>query len=403
MMNAPEPAANGAPIEIRKSKIENPLPFLYHFRTRGTGAEAVHISGIVRAFEKMGHPVILSSPTGIDPRHTAGSSPFAEPPSASLLSRLFRLLPRGLFELLELLYNIPAFWRNLRLVRRHRCRLIYERHAFFLFSTALVAALCHCPLVVEVNELVGDPRIRAQPLFSGLARWTDRFLFRRARLIVTVSPHLKRRVEQYGIPAARILVLPNAVSEEDLTPPTAPPPISLQPLAFNLCFSGWLVEWHRLDFLIEALALPEFSSVTLVLIGEGPLRSALEAQARSLGVRIQFTGSIPHSSMPAALRAMDACVVPHSNEYRSPIKLFEYMAQERPVLAPRTEPIETVVTDGKEALLFTPLDLESLRNSLRKLLASSELRQSIGRAARHLVEERYTWERNARQIIMSVS
>ncbi len=387
--------------------INHHSPLLYHFRTRGTGAEAVHISGIVRAFEKMGYRVILSSPTGIDPRQTAGSSPFAEPPTASgpraWVTRVTRFLPRGLFELLELLYNIPAFFRNLRLAHRHHCRLIYERHAFFLFSTAVVAVLLGCPLVIEVNELVGDPRIRAQPLFSGLARWTDRFLFRRARLIVTVSPHLKRRVEQYGIPAARILVLPNAVSEEDLAPPpSAIPPVSLEPAAFNLCFCGWLVEWHRLDFLIEALALPEFASVTLVLIGEGPLQSALEAQAHSLGVRLHCAGPLPHRSIPAALRRMDACVVPHSNDYRSPIKLFEFMAQERPVLAPRTEPIESVLMDGKEALLFTPLDVVSFRSALRKLLASSELRETIGRGARLLIERHHTWEQNARKILAGI-
>src|SRR5271168_3966951 len=164
------------------------MNILYHFRTRGAGAEGVHIAGIVRAFEKMGHRVFLSSPKGIDPRASAGSSPFAG---------AARRLPRALFELLELLYNIPAFFRNLRLSRRHDCRLIYERHAFFLFSTALVAGLRRIPLVIEVNELVGDPRIRAQPLLSGLARWTDRFTFRRARLIVAVSPHLKRRILEY--------------------------------------------------------------------------------------------------------------------------------------------------------------------------------------------------------------
>jgi glycosyltransferase involved in cell wall biosynthesis len=354
----------------------------------------------------MGCGVILSSPTGIDPRQTAGASPFVEAAAAAgpraWLARVTRRIPPGLFEVLEFLYNIPAFFRNLRLARRHRCRLIYERHAFFLFSTAFVAALLRVPLVVEVNELVGDPRIRAQPLFSGLARWTDRFLFRRARLIVTVSPHLKRRVEQYGIPAARILVLPNAVSEEELAPPSSPPAFSLQPSAFSLCFCGWLVEWHRLDFLIEALALPEFASVTLVLIGEGPLQSALEGQARTLGVHLHCAGPVPHSAIPAALRAMDACVVPHSNEYRSPIKLFEFMAQERAVLAPRTEPIESVVTDGKDALLFTPLDPESFRSALRKLLNSSELRHSLGRAARLLVERHHTWEQNARKIVASI-
>jgi glycosyltransferase involved in cell wall biosynthesis len=374
------------------------MTILYHFRTRGTGAEAVHISGIVRAFEKMGHHVILSSPTGIDPRQTAGATPFAEP-GKGRLARLSRRLPRGAFEALEILYNIPAFFRNLRLARRHNCGLIYERHAFFLFSTALVARFLGIPLVVEVNELVGDARIRAQPIFDSLARWADRFLFLRARLIVTVSPHLKRRVQEYGVPEDRILVLPNAVSEEELIPPSHPISFDLQPSSFILGFIGWLVEWHRLDFVIEALAAPEFSSVALVLIGEGPLQSALESQARSLGVRVHFPGPLPHSAIPSALRGMDACVVPHSNAFRSPIKLFEFMAQERPVLAPRTEPIESVVRDGEAALLLTPLDVESFRSALKKLLVSSDLRASIGTRARRLVQEKHTWEQNARRIL----
>jgi teichuronic acid biosynthesis glycosyltransferase TuaC len=384
----------------------NPSPILYHFRTRGTGAEAVHISGIVRAFEKMGSPVILSSPTGIDPRQGAGATPFAEPGAGTtgLLSRLTRRLPGGLFELLEFLYNIPAYRRNLRLACSGGVRLIYERHAFFLFSTALVANRCGCPLVVEVNELVGDPRIRAQPLFSWLARWTDRFVFRRARLIVTVSPHLKRRVEEYGIPPERVIVLPNAVSEAELAVPAEEWPIRevLPQPAFLLGFVGWLVEWHRLDFVIKALAMPEFSNVVLVLIGEGPLQSTLEAQARALGVRLYCAGPLPHARIPAALRAMDACVVPHSNAYRSPIKLFEFMAQARPILAPRTEPIESVAADEKEALLFTPLDINSFRYSLSKLLKSSDLRETIGTGARRAVEQRHTWEGNAQHILAKV-
>ena len=380
------------------------MTILYHFRTRGTGAEAVHISGIVRAFEKMGHTVVLSSPTGVDPRETAGATPFAEATAGSRgrLASLTRFLPRGLFELLELFYNLPAFLRNLRLARRHRCGLIFERHAFFLFSTAIVARICHCPLVVEVNELVGDPRIRAQPFLSALARWTDRFIFERAQLIVTVSPHLQRRVQEYGIPAERILVLPNAVSEDDLAAPGPTRDFGLPPDAFLLGFTGWLVEWHRLDFLLDALAIPEFSHVILVLIGEGPLQPALETQARAAGVRIHFAGPLPHADIPAALSAMDACVVPHSNAYRSPIKLFEYMAQGRPVLAPRTEPIESVVSDHQNALLFTPLDKSTFRGALKELLGSNLLRQSIGDAARDLIKYRHTWEQNARQILEAI-
>ncbi len=196
------------------------------------------------------------------------------------------------------------------------------------------------------------------------------------------------------------------MSEEELSSPAAPFAFIIESSPegkpFILGFLGWLVEWHRLDFLIEALAAPQFAPVALVIIGEGPLQSALETQARSLGVRIHFAGPLPHASVPAALRGMDACVVPHSNEYRSPIKLFEFMAQERPVLAPRTEAIESVVHDGEDALLFTPLDIPSFRSALGKLFDSPALRESLGRNARRLVEQSHTWEKNAQKILAAL-
>jgi len=83
-------------------------------------------------------------------------------------------------------------------------------------------------------------------------------------------------------------------------------------------------------------------------------------------------------------------------------KLFEFMAQGRPVLAPRTEPIESVVQDGRDALLFSPLDVKSFRDALRKLLASKELCDSIDAVPVQSSQE-HTWEENARQILGNVS
>jgi len=78
------------------------------------------------------------------------------------------------------------------------------------------------------------------------------------------------------------------------------------------------------------------------------------------------------------------------------------MAQKRPILAPRTEPIQAVIEDGKHALLFTPLDIESLRSVLSKLLTDSNLRQYLGKNARQLIEERHTWRQNATRVLGSI-
>ena len=93
---------------------------------------------------------------------------------------------------------------------------------------------------------------------------------------------------------------------------------------------------------------------------------------------------------------MNVCVVPHSNVYRSPIKLFEYMARGRAVVAPRTEPIETVVRHGENGLLFDPQDAADLRAQLARLANDSDLCERLGQAARETVRARHTWVENAR-------
>src|SRR5205814_6499958 len=120
--------------------------------------------------------------------------------------------PGVFFELLEIAYNFFG-WRKIgRELRAAPCDFIYERHAFFLCATALLACKRKIPLVIEVNELVGDQRVRKQPLLSPLVRLADKIAFRRATLITVVSPYLKRRIESYGIDGNKILVLPNAVA-----------------------------------------------------------------------------------------------------------------------------------------------------------------------------------------------
>lgn len=385
------------------------MKFLYHFRTQGAGAEGVHISGIATALEELGHRVVFSSPTGIDPRQSAGANPFGSGRKRGLLTRLAAKAPGFVFELMEIGYNFVAWLRNRALLEREKCDVIYERHAFFLCSTALLAASRGVPMIVEVNELAGDERVRSKPWLGFLARWADRITFRRARLIVVVSPHLKRRIEALGIDSAKILVLPNAVSRESLDAPRDPLAVRQRhgiEHAVVVGFVGWFVPWHRLDRLIAEFArlAPQHPNARLMLVGDGHLNEALAAQAASLGIedRVIFTGAIPHREVGDYLAAMDIAVVPHSNEYRSPIKLFESMAAGGAVLAPRTEPIEMVIRDCSNGLLFSPEDATHLREQLSRLLADAELRKKLGTTARADVLQHHTWRQNAEAMLAAV-
>ena len=384
------------------------MKILYHFRTQGTGAEGVHIAGIAGAFEKLGHAVVFSSPGGVDPR--PGASPFRSAEQRGLLARLAAHAPGFVFELLEVTYNLVALLRHRALLARESFDLIYERHAFFLCSTAWLAEWRGIPLVVEVNELAGDERVRAKPWLTPLARLSDRFTFERARLIVVVSPHLQRRIVAMGIAPEKVLVLPNAVSEAMLDAPADAAAVRARydcEAAVVIGFVGWFVPWHRLDQLVAEFAAlaKHHPTARLMLVGDGDLKPALAAQAAQLGVadQVVFTSAVPHSEIADYVAAMDIAVVPHSNEYRSPIKLFEYMARGRAVLAPRVEPIESIICDGENGLLFEPSDPADLRRQLVCLIESASLRAWLGTCARETVRTRHTWTKNAEIVLQKLS
>ena len=176
-----------------------------------------------------------------------------------------------------------------------------------------------------------------------------------------------------------------------------------------ICFVGWFVPWHRLDLLINTFSSlcankPNLSPL-LLLAGDGPLKNELGKQAMELGIseNVVFTGSLPHEEIPNLLRASDISVIPHSNEYRSPIKLFEYMAQESAVIAPSTEPIASVISDGVNGILFEPLNSTEFIEKLCLLATEVELRKRLGKNGRQTVEKHHTWTHNAREILSRIA
>src|SRR5687767_5039781 len=131
------------------------MKILYHHRTQGHGAEGVHITGIVRGFQRLGHEVELLWPPGVDPFQTAGRYLYGE--RRSLVARFWKAVsrhfPQILFELMEVGYDFFHRRRLMKKLDEEKVDFIYERNAFFLGSTASVARRRGIPLVLEVNEV----------------------------------------------------------------------------------------------------------------------------------------------------------------------------------------------------------------------------------------------------------
>jgi len=112
---------------------EKKLNIIYHFRVRGTGAEGVHIAGIVNGFRAAGHTVRLVSPTNADPireAQVAAAPTQRHSVKTFLLHKLADLLPQPFFEFMEIGYNFFAIFRLWRAAGRNQVDLIYERYTF---------------------------------------------------------------------------------------------------------------------------------------------------------------------------------------------------------------------------------------------------------------------------------
>jgi glycosyltransferase involved in cell wall biosynthesis len=145
----------------------------------------------------------------------------------------------------------------------------------------------------------------------------------------------------------------------------------------------------------------EINEVSYLLIGDGPIFPQIREKVNRNDWQkdIVMPGRIPHDEVPKYISVFDIAVMPHSNVYGSPMKILEYMAMGKAVLAPRLGPIEDVIQNEVTGLLFEPQNKEDLARNLLKLLSDDRLKAKIGMAARESVIREHNWKQRAQNIL----
>jgi len=376
------------------------MNILYHHRTQGKGVEGIHIREIVKSLRDRDHEVTVISPPGCDPWMKHGAS--GEPKSmAKLWSFISKHSPEIIFEFLELLYNFYSYNKLYSIVSNDRIDFIYERYFLFSVASNFLAKRKKIPIVYEVNDACILPRLRRLKLFR-LAHCIEKRVLCNADVIITVSNSLKNKLVMSGVLGDKIIVLHNGVD----------PKLFDQSLYKNnsmICdvpdnkviigFVGLFVEWVGLDLLINCFSklLKTFTDTHLLLVGGGPLEGEMRKliHENGLGSNVTITGILPHKEVPRYINKMDVCVIPKHANYTSPVKLFEYMAMGKAVLAPAYESIQEVVRSGENGILFEPDNRESFYYSLEHILMNRNILKSLGDIARKDVSDNYTWQHNA--------
>jgi glycosyltransferase involved in cell wall biosynthesis len=287
--------------------------------------------------------------------------------------------------------------------------LVYERNGLYKFGVARACKRLRLPYVLyfEADDIL-EHDIMGKPI-TGLLRWRAREAIRlnldAADCVIVVSEPLKVHLTtNWSVPPDKIVVFPNVADVQRFRPDPkiraevrASLGLDIHPL---VAFVGNFYEWHDVATLLDAFAqvLEAYPDARLVLVGDGSRRQAMMQRAADLGLgdAARFTGLVAHAEVPRLLAAADIAVVPYppmeTDLWLSPLKLFEYMASGKAVIASAVGQLTDVVHDGRNGLLVPPGDVPAMTAALLRLVGDPALRSQLGQQARQDAVQKHSWE-----------
>jgi glycosyltransferase involved in cell wall biosynthesis len=378
------------------------MKILYHHRTLGDGAEGIHIAEMVNAFRKLGHEVLLMGP-GVEkgPGEEKKSNRFV------WVKNIFR---GPAYELVELAYNLFAFRNFNNVIREFKPDFIYDRYITFNYSAVAAGRRNKIPVFLEVNAPLAYERDNEpdETLYlKKIAYGIEKKVCCDASKTIVVSTPLKDYLLSMGVPEEKVYVLPNGVNTDNFFPrPKSERLMQELHLDTNdivIGFVGILRPWHGIDILLEAFKRvnDENPDSKLLLVGDGHIRNEIEKRAEKIGVKdkLIITGRVPHDKVAEYVALFDIAISPKATFYASPMKIIEYMAQQKAVVAPDMANLRDLINNGKNGVLFEPESVESISATLKTLVADNSQREALGGQALSAVSNKLNWVANAQSVI----
>jgi len=311
-----------------------------------------------------------------------------------------RLLP------VRIVGRIVFLARSLFLIFKNRHSLFYARDVF----TAWFVRALNVDFIMEVHELPAGrlQNLLMQRVFSG----------RRLRKAVFISEELRKSLlRRMGDRlAGRATVVAHDGADMDEFPSSLSRDESRRKLhlpegAFLAGYTGSLFEGRGLGVILEVSRI--LKDVVFVIVGgEKAEADRLKRKIKEAGLaNILVIGFVPHRMIPVYLAAFDELLMPYQGVVRthqkkhdiaacmSPLKMFEYMASGRPIVASRLKVIEEILEDRQNAILVPPDSVTEWAGAIQMLKDNESLRRAIGERARSDVKK-YSWDERVKKIFL---
>ncbi len=285
--------------------------------------------------------------------------------------------------------------------RRRHAERCYVRHKWSNVPIMCMARLLGYRVVTQMDNM---PHGRGHevpiPLVvDQVKRLTTALMGRVSHGIVAVTPEIKALlVDELGIPAERIAVLANGADIDFMHPLPRAEAIAragLDPDCRYAVFCGHFQSWVDFDTLLEAFSkvAARLTDSRLLLVGDGCERERIEGEVARLQIEdsVLITGFVrDRAAVRDLLAAATVTLSAHRSKYLSPVKLAEYLACGRAVVATELPGLKEAIEDTGAGLVI-PADPQAVSEAIVALLLDPERADELGANGRRLAEELYSW------------
>ena len=282
--------------------------------------------------------------------------------------------------------------------------LLYTKSVLEGAVAITVGRIFGIPSIYEVNGLIVEEyKMKNEKINIFVSFILEWFCVNYADHLICVTPWIKENLSQRGIPREKMTVIENGADATMFSPvKDAKKMLGLAPEKQYVGYTGTLKVWQGLDHLLDAVPniLRQVPDTEVLIVGGGELRGWLLHSIEEKGLQnVVITGRVEHEEVPLYISACDVCLLlkkPLSSGY-SPLKLYEYSACRRPVVASRVKGFEWL-EEEKAGILVDQENPHEVADAVVALLKDEVLREEMGKRGQEFVLKYHTWEKIAQEI-----
>jgi glycosyltransferase involved in cell wall biosynthesis len=359
-------------VDIRLSSLKS-LSYVTAINLDGSGAQSKQVVAVVQGFAQ--HSV------------TTLFAPHVATPSRQESPETYRFKPLAAFTRPRVLRQLCVALQAVVLSQRDT--LVYAREILI----ACIAAVAGRSAIYEIHHELHD----------ALGRMLLRFFKNRIHIVAISQALANYVVQELGIARERVIVAHDGVNLQHFQVPAADLTTRVGVLraeAPKALYVGSLYPGRGIEHIIAAAQ--QCPHIDFIVIG-GTREEQNRYRSLARTENLFMVPAVPHCEVPALLLSADLLLMPYTravptHKYMSPLKMFEYMATGRPIVAPRLGPITEVLSDDC-AYLYESESSDDFIRAIREATSAPEENALRARRALELVTREYTWEKRAERVL----